>query len=171
MDSRIWRSDSLQQRNRARSDWCMAACRRVRNCDGLYGKVEVGQNIRTSLSQAVAEELCVPIDKVRLVMGDTQLTPFDMGTFGSRTTPIMNLQLRKVAAAARNLLIDLAAAQWQTDRAHLIAIDEKVTDPQENRSVEYVSLLKGKQLTQEVPADISLIPATDWRAWANLHPK
>ena len=128
------------------------------------GKVEVGQNIRTSLSQAIAEELCVPIDKVRLVMGDTQLTPFDMGTFGSRTTPVMNLQLRKVAAAARNLLIDLAAAQWQTDRAHLIAIDEKVTDPQENRSVEYVSLLKGKQLTQEVPADISLIPATDWRS-------
>ena len=128
------------------------------------GKVEVGQNIRTSLSQSVAEELCVSLDKVRLVMGDTQLTPFDMGTFGSRTTPTMNLQLRKVAAAARNLLIDLAAAQWQTDHARLIAIDGKVTDPQENRSVEYTSLLKGKELSQEVPADISLIPATGWHA-------
>src|SRR5678815_5800363 len=38
------------------------------------GKVEVGQNIRTSLSQAIAEELCVPIDKVRLVMGDTPVS-------------------------------------------------------------------------------------------------
>ena len=65
------------------------------------GKVEMGQNIRTSLSQAVAEELHVPIEKIEMVMGDTQLTPFDMGTFGSRTTPTMNLQLRKVAAAAR----------------------------------------------------------------------
>ena len=46
-------------------------------------------------------------------MGDTQLTPFDMGTFGSRTTPTMNLQLRKVAAAARDTLIGLAAAQWK----------------------------------------------------------
>ena len=65
----------------------------------------MGQNIRTSLSQAVAEELHVPIDKIEMVMGDTQLTPFDMGTFGSRTTPTMNLQLRKVAAAARDVLI------------------------------------------------------------------
>jgi len=49
------------------------------------GKVEVGQNIRTSLAQAVAEELRVPISSVRLTMGDTDLTPFDIGTFGSRT--------------------------------------------------------------------------------------
>jgi hypothetical protein len=63
------------------------------------GKVEVGQNVRTSLSQAVAEELHFPMEKIELVMGDTQLTPFDMGTFGSRTTPTMNLQLRKVASA------------------------------------------------------------------------
>ena len=65
------------------------------------GKVEIGQNIRTSLSQAVAEELRFPIERIELVMGDTKLTPFDMGTFGSRTTPTMNLQLRRVASAAR----------------------------------------------------------------------
>ena len=58
----------------------------------------------------MAEELRVPVARVEMVMGDTQLTPFDMGTFGSRTTPTMNLQLRKVASAARDLLIDLAAA-------------------------------------------------------------
>jgi nicotinate dehydrogenase subunit B len=76
-------------------------------------------------------------------MGDTQLTPFDMGTFGSRTTPTMNLQLRKVAAAARDLLIDLAAVQWQTDRQHLVAADGKVMDPKTKRSVEYGALVKG----------------------------
>jgi nicotinate dehydrogenase subunit B len=127
------------------------------------GKVEVGQNIRTSLSQAVAEELHVPIDKIELVMGDTQLTPFDMGTFGSRTTPTMNLQLRKVAASARDLLIGLAATQWQTDPAHLVASDAKVTDRQNNRSVEYAALLKGQQLTQTLPAEDPLIPAANWR--------
>ncbi len=51
------------------------------------GKVEFGQNIRTSLAQAVAEELRAPLHKIELVMGDTDRTPFDMGTFGSRTTP------------------------------------------------------------------------------------
>ena len=53
------------------------------------GKVEVGQNARTSLTAAVAEELRVAPGVIRMVMGDTDLTPFDMGTFGSRTTPTM----------------------------------------------------------------------------------
>ena len=61
------------------------------------GKVEVGQNARTSLTQSVADELRVPFSSVRIVMGDTELTPFDMGTFGSRTTPTMVPQLRRVA--------------------------------------------------------------------------
>jgi len=127
------------------------------------GKVEMGQNIRTSLTQAVAEELRVPMEKIELVMGDTQLTPFDMGTFGSRTTPTMNLQLRKVAAAARDTLIGLAAAQWKTDVRHLVADDGKVKDPQMNRSVEYAALTKGQQLTQTLPEEDPLIPAANWK--------
>jgi nicotinate dehydrogenase subunit B len=127
------------------------------------GKAEMGQNIRTSLSQAVAEELHVAIEKIEMVMGDTQLTPFDMGTFGSRTTPTMNLQLRKVAAAAREMLIGLAAAQWQIDRQHLVAADGKVTDPQNKRSVEYAALTKGQQLTQTVTPETPLIPAANWK--------
>jgi nicotinate dehydrogenase subunit B len=127
------------------------------------GKAEMGQNIRTSLSQAVSEELHVPIEQIEMVMGDTQLTPFDMGTFGSRTTPTMNLQLRKVAAAAREMLIGLAAAQWQTDRQHLIAADGKIADPQTKRNLEYAALTKGQQLTQTVTAETPLIPAANWK--------
>ena len=135
------------------------------------GKVEVGQNVRTSLSQAVAEELHFPMEKIVLVMGDTQLTPFDMGTFGSRTTPTMNLQLRKVASAARDLLIDLAAAQWQTDREHLVATNGKVSDPRSNRSAEYAALVKGKELTQSIPAEDPLGPATSWTTLGQSAPK
>src|SRR4051794_9190634 len=69
------------------------------------GKVEVGQNARTSLTQAVADELRLDPESIRLVMGDTARVPFDMGTFGSRTTPSMAPQLRRAAAAARSLLI------------------------------------------------------------------
>jgi isoquinoline 1-oxidoreductase len=135
------------------------------------GKVEVGQNIRTSLSQGVAEELHYPIDEIELVMGDTQLTPFDMGTFGSRTTPAMNLQLRKVAAAACDSLIGLAAAQWQIDRARLVAQDGRIIDPQTKRSVEYADLVKGKQLTQNLPAEDPRIPAAQWRIAGQSAPK
>jgi isoquinoline 1-oxidoreductase len=127
------------------------------------GKVEVGQNIRTSLSQAVAEELRVPLTNIDVVMGDTQLTPFDMGTFGSRTTPTMNLQLRKVAAAAREMLIGLAAAQWRVDRQHLIAADGHIKDPANNRSLDYAALLKGQQLAQTVASDQPLMAAANWK--------
>ena len=135
------------------------------------GKVEIGQNIRTSLSQAVSEELHVPIDNIEMVMGDTQLTPFDMGTFGSRTTPTMNLQLRKVASAARDVLVGLAAKQWNASPQQLIAVDGTVKDQAGARSIEYAALVKGQQLTQELPAEDPLIPAADWKVAGRPVPK
>ena len=135
------------------------------------GKVEVGQNIRTSLSQAVAEELRVPLGSVHLVMGDTQLVPFDMGTFGSRTTPIMNLQLRRVSAAARDALIAIAAKQWNTDAAKLTAQDGKIVDAASKRSASYAELVKGQQITQLLPAEDPLIPASQWKVAGQPVPK
>ena len=135
------------------------------------GKVEVGQNIRTSLSQAVAEELRVPFASVRLVMGDTQLVPFDMGTFGSRTTPVMNLQLRRVSGAARDALIELAAKEWSTEPARLTAADGKVLDSTGKHSATYAELVKGRQITQLLPAEDPLIPASDWKIAGQPLPK
>ena len=91
------------------------------------GKTEVGQNIRTSLSQAAAEELHCPIASIKLVMADTALVPYDMGTFGSRTTPTMAPQIRRAAATAREALLDLAAEKWNVDRAKVSIADGKVT--------------------------------------------
>src|SRR5262249_37443157 len=101
------------------------------------GKVEVGQNARTSLTQVVREELRAPMESIQLVMGDTDLTPYDMGTFGSRTTPDMVPRLRRAAAAAREILIDLAAKKWGADRGGLTADNGQVTDPAAKRSVTY----------------------------------
>ena len=81
------------------------------------GKVDVGQNSRASLTAAVAEELRVPVASVRFVMGDTDLTPFDGGTSGSQSTPMMWPQIRRAAATAREMLLDLAARKWNADRA------------------------------------------------------
>ena len=92
------------------------------------GKVEVGQNIRTSLTQAVADELRCKPENVQMVMGDTARTPWDMGTFGSRTTPTMAPELRKMASTAREALIDEAAKQWSMDRGRLQASDGCICD-------------------------------------------
>lgn len=135
------------------------------------GKVEMGQNIRTSLTQAVAEELRVAPESIQMVMGDTDLTPFDMGTFGSRTTPTMNPQLRKAAAAALDALLDMAAKNWGVDRSKLAAAAGKITDPASGRSTEYAQLLKGKELAQTMPAEDPLVPADRWSVMGKPLPK
>src|ERR1035438_8899061 len=117
------------------------------------GKVEVGQNARTSLTQAVVEELHAPPGSVTMVMGDTELTPFDMGTVGSMTTPRMWPQIRRAAAAAREMLLDLAAQKWSVDRAALTIGEGKVTAPGEagkSRSATYGELARGEKWTRTI---------------------
>lgn len=126
------------------------------------GKVEVGQDIRTSLTQAVAEELHAPPASIKLVMGDTELTPYDMGTFGSRTTPHMNRQLREAAAAARETLLDLAAAHWRTERHALAAAGGKIVDREAKRTLGYGELTQGKRLLKPIRETVLKAP-TEWR--------
>jgi isoquinoline 1-oxidoreductase len=135
------------------------------------GKAEVGQNIRTSLTQAVAEELRLPVASVRLVLGDTALTPFDMGTFGSRTTPSMSPQLRKAAAAARARLVALAAEQWNTDGSALVVAEGKVTDPASGKSLGFGALTHGQKLMEVIGDDVALTPAESWKAAGTSAPK
>ena len=102
------------------------------------------------LTQAVAEELHVPPGSIQMVMADTQLTPFDMGTFGSRTTPDMSWRLRRAAAAAREALIDVAAEVWKTDRALLSAANGAVAN---SRTKESLDLWQARHGTQAHPGD------------------
>jgi isoquinoline 1-oxidoreductase len=135
------------------------------------GKVEVGQNIRTSLTQAVAEELHVPLASVTLVMGDTSRVPFDMGTFGSRTTPTMNLQLRRAAAAARRALMTRAAERWQLSADSIEIVDGRVTHKASNRSATVGELLSESPLVAAVTEDVSLAAAAEWRVAGQPVPK
>ena len=125
------------------------------------GKVEIGQNARTSLSQVIADELRAPLDTIAFVMADTDLTPFDQGTFGSRTTPAMAPQLARAAAAAREVLIDLAAARWQTDRKTLKTEAGRVVAA-DGRAIGYGELTRGQQLTGAVGAGVSAAPPDQW---------
>ena len=97
--------------------------------DGLVtaftGKVDVGQDNCTALRLLVAEELEVSLAKVRLAMGDTDLCPYDMGTFGSRSMPDAGSALRKVAAFARGLLPVDAGSR----RVEVVTGEPEVTAP------------------------------------------
>jgi isoquinoline 1-oxidoreductase len=127
------------------------------------GKVEIGQNIRTSLTQVVAEELRAPLGRIRLVMADTELTPFDGGTAGSQTTPMMASQLRRVGAAARELLLDLAAEQGEVKRDTLTVADGKVVGPESKPSFEFGALTRGKKLVKLIDEKAPTTPADKWR--------
>ncbi len=135
------------------------------------GKVEVGQNIRTSLAQQVAEELRAPFASISMVMGDTALTPWDMGTFGSRTTPTMGPELRTMAAAARQLLIATAARRWHIDAATLQAVNGVITSAAGSRSATYGEITQGNDLVQVVSGDPALTPATNWQIAGTPVPK
>ncbi len=118
---------------------------------GYAGKAELGQGVNTSLAQIVAEELDIPLDAVDMVMGDTALCPWDMGTFGSRTIKYFGPPLRQAAAEARAVLIHLASERLRlpTDRlaAEEGAVFEK-SNPQ-NR-VTYGALAQGKVIERHL---------------------
>jgi CO/xanthine dehydrogenase Mo-binding subunit len=127
------------------------------------GKVEMGQNIRTSLTQQVAEELRTPMASITLIMGDTDLTPFDMGTFGSRTTPQMGTRLRSVAAGAREALVERAAQRWKVDRATLLAKDGAVVNAHGNQQITYGELTRGQKLLKVAEGDPAVANPAQWR--------
>ena len=137
----------------------------------LTGKVEVGQNIRTSLSQIVAEELMVPISSVTMIMGDTDLVPWDAGTFGSRTTPQMGTQLRKAAATALEALTELAAKKWNTSATGLHAENGTIVNMATKEKAGYGELTKGKQLVMTISDNVKVIAATDWKVAGKSVPK
>jgi nicotinate dehydrogenase subunit B len=133
------------------------------------GKVEVGQNARTSLTQAVAEELRAPVASISMVLADTDLTPFDNGTVGSQTTPQMWPVIRRAAAAARETLVDLASQKWMVERSVIQVADGKVTAG--SRSAGFGELTHGEKLTRTISTSVALVPATEWKIAGTSLPK
>ena len=72
----------------------------------LAGSTEMGQGVKTTFTQIVAEELALPRDRVQMVPVDTTVTPYDHSTGASRSTTVMG---RAVQAAARDLKRQLRA--------------------------------------------------------------
>ncbi|GEO23381.1 aldehyde dehydrogenase [Cyclobacterium qasimii] len=135
------------------------------------GKVEIGQNIRTSLSQVVAEELFVAPEAINMIMGDTALTPYDRGTYGSLTTLQISPILRMAAANLREILVEEAQKTWGIKSSSLTLSDGMVIDPSSNKRLAYGDLVKDKQLLRKVNKNVKTIAPEEWKVAGHSIPK
>ncbi len=116
------------------------------------GKIEMGQGVFTSLSQMLADELDVSLDAVDMVMGDTDLCPWDMGTFGSMTTRFFGPPLRAAGAEARRVLLELASEHLKTPVENLATENGIVFVKTNGQSqISYAQLAKGRKIERHIP--------------------
>jgi len=134
------------------------------------GKVEYGQGIRTGLAIEVADELRVPVESVEVVLADTDLVPWDMGTFGSQSTARVGLQLRKAAATAREVLRDLAADRLDLPASDLEATSGSVRSrADESRAITYADLVAGAAVARDIIDDVALTPLSGFTQMGKPH--
>jgi nicotinate dehydrogenase subunit B len=134
------------------------------------GKVEYGQGIRTGLAIEVADELRLPLASVEVVLGDTALVPWDMGTFGSQSTARVGLQLRKAAATARQALLEMAADRLDLPVGDLRAESGRISSSGDgNRAVTYAELVAGTSIVRDIDGDIALTPSSEFSVMGKAH--
>jgi isoquinoline 1-oxidoreductase len=127
------------------------------------GKSDYGQGIRSGFAVGIANELRVPFEDVEVVLGDTDRVPWDSGSFGSRATAQLGLQLRKAAATARHVLLELGADRLDLPVSELGCDDGRVFSTHDpTRSVGYGELLRDLKLERELTDDVDLTPKSEF---------
>ena len=109
--------------------------------------LEMGQGVNTGLPAIVAEELAVPWRSIRVEAAPADAARYNnllfgrmQGTGGSTATANSYLQLRRAAAAAREMLLDAAASRLKVSRSDLVAAAGQVTHPPSGRAIAYGKL-------------------------------
>ena len=117
----------------------------------MVGKVEIGQGGKTALAQCLAEELDVSYDSVDMVMGDTALCPWDMGTFGSLTFNLYHTVLRGAASEARAVLLQIASEQLRVP-VEKVQVENGVVSVigSPSNHITYAELVKDKKIERHL---------------------
>ena len=156
------------QTNRLLSAWLAI------NADGtatVYtGKVELGQGILTALSQIAAEELDLPLARVRIISGDTGRTPNEGQTAGSQSVENSGTALRLAGAEVRSILIDLAAKKLGVAADSLKVADGTITAP-DGRKVSYGELASDANLKREATGKVAPKPPAQHRLVGKSPPR
>ena len=137
---------------------------------GYTGKVEYGQGTRTGFAQVIAEELVLPIRDVRVVMGDTDLVPFDPGTYASVSTEVMRPRFESAAARAGELLRGRAAKRWNVAIETTRLAAGKVIGP-DGRSVGIGALVRDEPLVDVLEYEPRSKPASEYEVVGTSVPR
>jgi nicotinate dehydrogenase subunit B len=132
------------------------------NATVCTGKVELGQGIVTALAQIAAEELDLPLGRVRMISGDTEKTPNEGVTAGSQSIENSGTALRLAGAEVRAILLELAAKRLGADAAALSVADGVVAAP-DGRKLSYAELASAADLHREATAQARPKPASAHR--------
>ena len=129
------------------------------------GKEELGQGMSTAQTQLVAEELCVPFQRVNLIVADTSLTPDQGVTSGSQSHPanFNHTNLAGACATAREALMQLGSKKLNIPVDELTAVDGTIrskSDP--SKKVAYAELVAGKKFDLKVDPTAKRKPASEW---------
>ncbi|HLI84169.1 MAG TPA: molybdopterin cofactor-binding domain-containing protein [Bryobacteraceae bacterium] len=128
------------------------------------GKEELGQGISTAQLQLVAEELCVPLERVNLIYCDTALTPDQSYTSGSQSHPtnFNHANLAQACATAREALLRLAAERLGIPAERLVAKDGAVHARDAAKQVSYGELIGGRKFNLALDPKAPRKPANEW---------
>jgi len=138
----------------------------------LTGKIEMGQGVATSLGQMLADELDVALESVDMVMGDTDLCPWDMGTFGSLSTRVFGPSLRQAGAEARLVLRELTSEHLKVPLDRLQTENGVVFDKTNKKHrISYGELAKGKTIERQVSGKAVLKTPSEFKIMGKSIPR
>ena len=127
------------------------------------GKIEMGQGVITSLAQELAEELAVALESVDMVMGDTDLCPYDRGTWGSMTTRFFGPALRAAGAEARAVLLELASEYLAAAPEQLRVENGIIHNTDKTKKITYAQLARGTRIEKHLQIKPQLKKAADFK--------
>jgi hypothetical protein len=137
---------------------------------GFTGKAELGQGVTTAMAQLLAEELDAPVASITMVMGDTDLCPWDMGTFGSMSVRFLGPVFRQAAAEARAVLVALAVEALGADAAELVTRDGAVmVAGDESRRIGYGELARGQAIHRVIEGEAAIQDAREYTVVGRDH--
>jgi nicotinate dehydrogenase subunit B len=118
------------------------------------GKVELGQGILTALAQIAAEELDLPLSRIKMISGDTGQTPNEGQTAGSQSIEASGTALRMAGAEVRAMLMELAAERFGV-AADTLTANDAVISGRDGRQVGYGELAGEVDLHREATAKVA----------------
>jgi CO/xanthine dehydrogenase Mo-binding subunit len=135
----------------------------------MTGKAEIGQGITTAIAMIAAEELSVHFDRVRVQTADTNLTPNEYVTAGSMSIEDSGSAVRVAAAAARAVLLSLAAESLRVPLGSLSVEDGIITSVETNEQTDYWSLLDGGKFDIQIQSPPVLKHPHDYQIVGRKH--